>query len=270
MAQVMPNPKFKQEFPPLRLQVIEQAPKRKTKKPPILFVHGAYCAAWVWQEYFMPWFAQRGHHCYALSLRGHGESAGHAPINTWSLRDYVTDLHNALAELPQTPVLVGHSMGAVVVQKLLEKQDFPAAVLMAPSPPDGLIAPMMQFAMPSANMMSAFWGGSMPDMTVADVLFANQTLALKTRFVQALEPMESVRVGMDMSMGDTVVKRGDLDTPITVLGAEKDSLVPLQQLKRTAARYGVEPQVVPAISHAMMLDKPWQAAAEATLAGLSQ
>lgn len=220
----------------------------------------------------MPWFAERGHHCYALSLRGHGESAGRTPINTWSLTDYVKDVQNTLDELPKTPALVGHSMGAVVVQKLLEKQDFPAAVLMAPSPPEGLIAPLMQFGLPNPGMMSAFWGGlggGMPDMTVADMLFAGQTAALKTRFAQSLELSESLRVGMDMSMGDTVIKRADLDTPVSVLGAENDSLVPLRQLQLAAKRYGVEPQVVSGISHGMMLDKPWQLAAEATLAGLS-
>ena len=44
--------------------------------PPLLFVHGAYCAAWVWEEYFLPWFAQRGWNATAISLEGHGDSRG--------------------------------------------------------------------------------------------------------------------------------------------------------------------------------------------------
>ena len=39
-------------------------------RPPLVFIHGSYHAAWCWAEHFLPYFAQRGHDCYALSLRG--------------------------------------------------------------------------------------------------------------------------------------------------------------------------------------------------------
>ena len=33
---------------------ITRRPRRPLDAPPLLFVHGAYCAAWVWEEYFCP------------------------------------------------------------------------------------------------------------------------------------------------------------------------------------------------------------------------
>lgn len=255
----------------MRLQILEHAPAKATKLPPLLFVHGAYCAAWVWKEFFFRWFAQQGYHCCAVSLRGHGDSDGRGPLNTWSMNDYVSDVEQVIAEIPRQPILIGHSMGAVVVQKLLEKRDFPAAVLMAPSPPDGLIAPMMQLGMANPGMMSAFWGGmggTLSGHAVADMLFPSQTPELKARYAKALEGTESVRVGMDMSLGDNVKPRADNRTPISVVGAANDELVPLHQLKRIATRYDVEAVVVPEISHVMMLDGPWEQAAQATLAGV--
>jgi len=245
---------------------------KANKQPPLLFVHGAFCAAWVWEEFFFPWFAERGYHGYAVSLRGHGESDGRGAASSWSLQDYVTDVKQVLAEIPKKPILVGHSMGAVVVQKLLEHNDYPAAVLMAPSPPDGFLVPMMQMAVPNPSMMSALWGGvggATPNAALADMLFPRQTPELKNRYVNAMETMASMRVGMDMSMGDTVIPRVGMQTPVSVIGAEHDALVSTSQLHRTARRYGVKAQIVPDINHMMMLDAPWERAAEATLAGLN-
>lgn len=255
----------------MRLQLLEHAPAKSSKRPPLLFVHGAYCAAWVWKEFFFPWYARQGYHCYAVSLRGHGGSEGRGPVNTWSLADYLADVEQVLQQIPKDPVLIGHSMGAVVVQKLLEKKDFPAAVLMAPSPPDGLITPMMQPGRVNPSMMSAFMGGlggALPGQAAAEMLFPSQTPELKARYAKEMEGIESVRVGMDMSMGDTVRPRNEMRTPVTVVGAQNDELVPLNQLQRTAKRYSVEPIVVPDISHLMMLDGPWEQAAEAAMTGM--
>ena len=35
-------------------------PAGRSRKPPLLFVHGGYCDAWFWEPYFLPWFAARG------------------------------------------------------------------------------------------------------------------------------------------------------------------------------------------------------------------
>lgn len=257
----------------MRLQLLEFSSAKASKKPPLLFVHGAFCAAWVWQEFFFSWFAERGYNGCAVSLRGHGESAGREAVSTWSLFDYVADVEQVLATMPVAPILIGHSMGAVVVQKLLEKRDFPAAVLLAPSPPDGLLAPMMQMGGVNPNMMSALWGGmnGVPSMNaMADMLFPAQSDELKSRYTNQMEAMESLRVGMDMSMGDTVIPRVGMQTPVTVIGAEHDSLVSTSQLQRAARRYGVEAQIVRSIHHMMMLDGAWENAAEATLKGVQK
>ena len=43
----------------------------QTAHPPLLFLHGAGHAAWCWAERFMPWLADQGLECHALSFRGH-------------------------------------------------------------------------------------------------------------------------------------------------------------------------------------------------------
>ena len=74
------------------LEVFSCLPARKTNRPPLLFVHGAFAGGWMWTETFMPFLAAAGYPCYALSLRGHGGSYGREHIDWHSINDYVDDL----------------------------------------------------------------------------------------------------------------------------------------------------------------------------------
>src|SRR5271157_2888729 len=87
-----------------------------SRRPTLLFVHGAFCGGWVWTEYFLPFLAERGWRCIAVSLRGHGLSAGRDRLDSFGLADYVVDAAQAAAGLDRPPVVVGHSMGGVVAQ----------------------------------------------------------------------------------------------------------------------------------------------------------
>ena len=71
------------------------------------------------QPHFLPCFAQRGYPSYALSLRGHGASGGRETLFVAGLDDYAADVERVAADLAGAPVLIGHSMGAAVVERLL-------------------------------------------------------------------------------------------------------------------------------------------------------
>lgn len=59
----------------LSLEVLHQAAvPGSAPRPPLVFIHGSYHAAWCWAEQFLPYFAAAGYNCYALSLRAQGGS----------------------------------------------------------------------------------------------------------------------------------------------------------------------------------------------------
>lgn len=60
----------------LSLEVLQQQESTSGagSKPPLIFVHGSYHAAWCWREKFMPYFSENGWDVYAISLRAQGNS----------------------------------------------------------------------------------------------------------------------------------------------------------------------------------------------------
>ena len=83
----------------MKLDLISRYPETTPEPTPLLFVHGSFSDARVWDENFLPYFARRGYAAHAVSLRGHGRSEGHQHLHTWRLSDYVADLTQAVATL---------------------------------------------------------------------------------------------------------------------------------------------------------------------------
>lgn len=240
-------------------------------RAPLVFVHGAYVGAWCWAEHFLPWFAARGHAVCALSLRGHGASAGRERLHEFGLADFADDLASALEAFERPPVLVGHSMGALVVQKYLERGGAArATALLCPVPPFGILASSFSLALtrPSlfAEINALAFGGRASRAALQEALFAGPVEAERLeRYFARMQP-ESRRAILDMS-GWGLPQTWRTALPDTVvIGAERDVLIS-PMLAQTAARLlGVEYLLLPGLGHAVMLETGWRSAAEA-LAG---
>ena len=107
------------------LHVLRREPLGTPEATPLLFVHGAWHGAWCWEEHFLGWFAERGFRVAALDLRGHGASPARGRFKTRRLRHYVADVAEVAATFDTPPVVIGHSMGGMVVQKYLERHEAP-------------------------------------------------------------------------------------------------------------------------------------------------
>src|SRR5262245_54443775 len=99
------------------LELLYRAPSARTHKPALVFVHGAYVGAWCWDVHFLRYFAARGFPAYALSLRGHGSSGCDGDYAALGIDDYVDDVARTVEEVEAPLILIGHSMGALVVRR---------------------------------------------------------------------------------------------------------------------------------------------------------
>jgi pimeloyl-ACP methyl ester carboxylesterase len=103
----------------------------------VLFVHGMWADGACWARYRRV-FSQAGYDTHALTLRGHETPQDPAWLRNVGIMDYVEQTASFVAGLPAKPILVGHSMGALVAQKLAESGLAKAIVLLASVAPGGV------------------------------------------------------------------------------------------------------------------------------------
>jgi pimeloyl-ACP methyl ester carboxylesterase len=115
------------------LRVEHYKPQRPKRLPPLLFVHGIFHGSWLWWN-FMDFFASRGITCYGLNFRGHFMSSGHDRLGQAEVEDYVTDVITCLNAIDTETILIGHSMGGIVSQKVAESTRIQKLILLDSAP----------------------------------------------------------------------------------------------------------------------------------------
>jgi pimeloyl-ACP methyl ester carboxylesterase len=248
------------------LEVIDKGSVSESHPAPLLFVHGAWHAAWCWDENFLSFFADKGYRALALSLRGHGGSPTPKRLRDCSFADYVEDVTSVADSLTARPVVVGHSMGGVIVQKYLESRDAPAGVLMASMPPQGYLASGLRW------MSRHPWHFAKMTITGKSLPYVNTPQLARERFFSVHTPEslvlncatrlqdESARAGADGLLKLPRPKR--VTTTLLVLGALDDGAVTRREVLATARAYRTEAEFFANMGHNMMLEPGWAAVAE--------
>ncbi|MGZ5092762.1 MAG: alpha/beta hydrolase [Burkholderiales bacterium] len=250
--------------PSTLLEIIRRSPSAHARDIPLLFVHGAFVGAWCWDEYFLPWFAEHGYDARAVSLRGHGGSPVQGSLDLAGLDDYVADTLLAAGQFDSPPILIGHSMGAVVVQRAARRCGAPGMVLMAPVPPHGLAGSLLTLATRdpplflALNAMQLGNGHNSPGLRrVRDYLFSQTVSEHDARRHLLRMQRESQRALSDLAWPQHLWMRQSVGLPTLVLGAGRDAFFPGGALEEAARFHGAPPRVFPDMAHAMMLESEW-------------
>ena len=255
--------------PEARLEVRKRLPAGESHQPPLLFVHGGYCDAWFWEPYFLPWFAAHGYPAYAVSLRGHGASGGSEMLFMAGLDDYEADVEHVAGTLRTPPILIGHSMGAAVVERIVAKRPVRGAALLAPVPPSGLLPIATRLAASHPNYLMHM-GNADPSRLSADVLKALRPFYFSDAVPGALLAQaarhfnaESPRALFDLSLRLHWALPVRDHRPVFVLGAEADLICTPEDVRATARHHNVEATILPGLAHLLMLEPEWQTVATA-------
>lgn len=111
------------------LTIAVERPATPAGKPPVLLIQ-MFGSAWYWEGY-QRCLADHGYESHAVNLRGHHGSRPVRDIGKVHLREYVDDALEVAHSLGN-PIVIGHSMGGLIAQKVAEAGACRALVLMPP------------------------------------------------------------------------------------------------------------------------------------------
>jgi pimeloyl-ACP methyl ester carboxylesterase len=228
----------------------------------LLLVHGMHGGSW----YLRSWLYAAAHarwDAWALNLRGHHGSRPVQNLGRVSILDYVEDVHDCLRTLGEA-VVVGHSMGGLVAQKVAEGGRVRAAVFATSAAPKGirivtwpLLSRMPRYAVPIG-----------PDDAAA--LIGNRLTPEQQAWAYPQLVAESGRAAREMALGSVAVDPAGIRCPTLVLGAEHDRITPASVERKIAARYGSEYLEAPGHAHMVMLEEGWEMPFREVLAWLDR
>jgi pimeloyl-ACP methyl ester carboxylesterase len=218
-------------------------------------VHGGYHGAWCWQKW-MERLAEDGRKVYAVDLRGHGGIEPDADFATAGFAEMVEDVILAIDAMPSRPVLVGHSLGGLIVVLAALQRDVAGLLLLCPSPPGNLpgaakvpLVPETGLAPPlTAAMLKSRYAPHLSDEEAADA--AEQLCAESPRL---LNERYDLRIPVDP-------KALDPDLPILVVegGLDDPERHPPGQDAAIAAFYKAEHLRLDDAPHDLMFGPGWR------------
>ena len=249
------------------LHTLHRPAKRHNGHPPLVFVHGGYVHSGCWDLNFLPHFSELGYHCHAVDLSGHGKSEGREDLDSYDLDHYAADVGEVVAGLGTAPVLIGHSMGALVVQRYLERGEAAAVIMMAPVPTTGLSACSIQLNQRQPDFLrEAAYAvrGKYTENTVRvmrEVYFSPDATPEQFASFKPLVQDESTTAIAEMMALAWRPPARRPKIPALVMGGELDAIFPANMLHFTATGWNAETCVIPRAGHMLMMEPQWTAAA---------
>lgn len=236
--------------------------------PTILFLHGAFAD----HAGFKGWvarFSEAGYPSVAVSRRGR---LGVGPERAAGLNfeAYVDDTRAVLDELGEAPVLVGHSLGGLVAQRLAEGGRARALVLLASAPPAMLTAQAVALPRFVPNMPRIMTGRPfIVSGRACSAIALNQVPEGERPAIHAHLTHESGKVYRSMMLGTIRVKAAKVAVPVFVVGGTKDRIISPRLVRRTARHYGVEARVYDGHGHWIIEEPGWEQVADDVLSFLT-
>ena len=246
-------------------------------KPKIVFIHGMFITKDCWNNW-IPLFESRGYECFAPAWpykddtpenlrKKHPDFEGEGHVG---LNDVVSFFESFIKSLDSSPILIGHSMGALITQILLNKGLGRCGVVIDSAPPLGVLT--TKFSLFKANwpVLNPFtpkykpvkWTINQYQYAFADHLSG---AALEIGF-EGIVP-QSKLVPRDSLTSATKINYKAKTQPLLFIAGEKDRIIPASLNKTNYNKYKsssskTEFKVFIDRRHNLIVDKDWEEIAD--------
>jgi 3-oxoadipate enol-lactonase len=226
----------------------------------VVFLHGIGGGARMWTPQLRS-FAVAGFSPVALDLPGYG---ARPPVDAMTFEELAGDVESEIARRKlDRPVLVGHSMGGMVVQTMLRRRpdDYRAAVLSATSPAFGDPGGAFQKQFVADRLAPLDAGKTMKDTAPAmvDGMVGPGISAASRAFateIMSAASARTYRAAVHCLVGfDERANLGAIRVPVLCLAGEHDRNAPAKMMERMAAKIpGARYVCLPGVGHLANLE----------------
>ncbi len=239
-------------------------------------VHGAFGGGWMFDTFRRP-FEQAGHTVLTPDLPGHEPAAARSTVRDRSMSDYAAAIVKLCVAQPESPILIGHSLGGLVAQLAAARTPVKALILLAPSAPWGVAGVTMEEAISAVSLyaLGPYWSMAIdPDYPSARRYLFDRLPreARKAQFAKMSAESgralwETLNWWLD-PFGTTKVDPSAVRAPVLALAGGRDAIHPPSTVATTAKRLGGEIRVFADMSHWLVGEPGWDDVADACLGWL--
>ena len=211
------------EIPEKGLYIESWLPERRSRRRPLLFVHGELTGSWVWERY-LSYFASRGWEGHAMNLRNHYWSQT-LDLTNVGFEDYLDDVLAVMDKLAMSCVLIGHGMGGLLALKAAERHSVGAVVLLDSELPRDLRAPARQHELreiPDLYGRDHIGWETLPEKLLRDNRDLTLPDVIRLQHMFGQKPHESGQAKRQILEGIPVERANLGGIPILVVGAGLD------------------------------------------------
>ncbi|WP_428357603.1 alpha/beta hydrolase [Methyloprofundus sp.] len=241
----------------------------------VVLIHGTNAGPWTMSK-FSRYFEQRGFRCYSPAYRHHDKQPSEqtsALLAETSIADYVDDIVEFVETLDTAPILVGHSLGGVIAQKVATMGLARAIVLLNSSVNWGILPTTDQERALGKMFMRAgsFWQGTLlPDFDTMAKFGLNKLDANEQRRVFDRLLPESGRVMFELFFWifdenqTTKIDYDSVTCPVLMVSGADDLAIPPSTARLIADQYGARATFHEAegFGHYLTLEPEWKKIAE--------
>jgi pimeloyl-ACP methyl ester carboxylesterase len=216
-----------------------------TKSKTIVFIHGLFMNPVSWEDW-IKYFESIGYSCYAPAYAYHEgipsdlRKRTDPKLGPLTLGDVIDGLSAFIDNLPEKPILVGHSMGGLVVQRLIGLNKGIAGICITSASPKGIISLKWSFLKSNFPTVNPLKGNSicLPTLKWFHNAFCN-TMTLE----QAQIEFNKFVVPESRNIARSSISiQGKVDfekphSPLLFIAGEKDNTIPSSLNKKNFEAY---------------------------------